>query len=398
MAAGVFERGTEREASPRVRATLDAKALAANYRAISHQVSGLAVLPMIKANAYGHGAEWAAGILAGLPDLYALGVATLEEGSQLRQSMGPRGRRTRIHVFSGTAPWSEDKGHYCERFGLTPVLSSEEDWRVFLKGGWPDRLAYELKFNTGMNRLGIPAALARRLAKDLQGRPASWHPAGVLSHLAMGEAPDAPVSRLQRDRFRTLRSELGSVFSSTLFHLANSSGIWNSRHWDLKGLTDLVRPGLSLYGAPPWKGAPERGITPVLKLEAQVIQLHTLQPGESLGYGATFTASHKTGPVRVAILSAGYADGILRSLSGRAPSGTAASGGGHAWLGGRPTRFLGRVSMDMCAVGAFGDTRVGEFAELLGPNVDVWAQAEAAGTIPYELLTSVSARVQRAYG
>jgi alanine racemase len=207
----------------------------------------------------------------------------------------------------------------------------------------------------------------------------------------MSELPESRLSQSQLERFVALKSELSGAFPSARFHLANSGGIWNAKRWSLRGLTDCVRPGLALYGIPPWADAPTRGLVPVMTYQATVVAVHQLRPGDSIGYGATFTAPGKGGkggePVYAAILGAGYADGVKRALSNQ----------GYAWLGGRSTRFLGMVSMDLCAVGAFASTRVGEQVELLGPHVDPWAQARAAGTIPYELLTSLSVRVQRKY-
>ena len=368
----------------RALAELNAAALQNNYRAIHALLPKQAVLPMIKANAYGHGGDWVAQQLQSLPALYGFGVASLEEGSTIREALGPRGRKIRIIVFSGSIPWTEDKGQYCEDYGLTPVIASDADWNSFLKGGWPARLPYEIKFNTGMNRLGLSFSMAPAIAHALHGKPSEWHPAGVFSHLAQADDPDAKLSRLQLDRFQALRSEFNSACPGTQFHLANSAGIWNHKYWQLDGLTDVIRPGLSLYGIPPWKDAPARGILPVLTLKAPVLTVHQLKAGESLGYGATYTANES---VRAAILGIGYADGLHRTLSNR----------GHVWIGGRPDRVLGRVSMDLSAVQCSAQVRVGDWAEFLGPHVDPWAQAEAAQTIPYELLTSISSRVQRVY-
>src|SRR4051812_12378734 len=126
----------------RVRAELSAAALLKNFEAIQEQVPGQSLLPMIKANAYGHGAEWVARTLEGLPGLYGFGVATLEEGAEVRRALGPRGKRTRIAVISGTAIWSEEKGQFCERHGLTATISSEEDWIKFSRERWHERIAY----------------------------------------------------------------------------------------------------------------------------------------------------------------------------------------------------------------------------------------------------------------
>ena len=375
------------EHEPRVVAELSARALLANYQAIHALVPHQSMLPMIKANAYGHGAAWAARNLVGMEGLYGLGVATLEEGAEIRKVIEKQSKRTRIIVVSGSSPWSESKGQYCERHGLTPSVVTDGDWEKFLKGGWPERIPYEIKFNTGMNRLGLSTGMARPIARALKDRPAEHHPLGIFSHLAIGESPDHPLSRQQRERFAALRSELAPACPAAHFHLANSSAIWNEKHWGLKELTDVVRPGISLYGVPPWAGAPVRGIEPVMCLRAAVIARHKLKRGDSIGYGATFKVATDE-PVHAAVLSAGYADGIKRMLSNK----------GHVWLGGALCRMIGIVSMDLSAVSCSAGTQVGEWAEILGPHIDVWAQAAAAGTLPYELLTSVSQRVKREYG
>lgn len=372
-------------------AHISAKALVSNYRTIQELVPEQAILPMLKANAYGHGAVWAARQLLEMPGLYGIGVATLEEARTLRKELGDGGKRAKIIVFAGTTPWSDEKGEFCEKYGITPVIATEMDWGAFFKGGWTDRVSYELKFNTGLNRLGIWPNFAPNIVRALKGKSAVHHPAGVFSHLAMSEEPDSKLSLSQKERFSALKRELASVFPSTHFHLGNSGAIWNAKNWGLKGLTDVVRPGLSLYGIPPWKGAPMRGLEPVLSFHAQVIHRMRLKPGESIGYGATYRVTG-TQPVQVAILAAGYADGVSRSLSSHEKSQS------FVMLGGRRGRFLGRVSMDLCAVECGEGTQVGEWAEFFGNEIDPWVQAEAAGTIPYELLTSLSSRVQRIYG
>lgn len=382
------ERAAEAQSAlpPRAELELDSRALLGNYAAIRALVPEQAILPMVKADGYGHGMEWVARQLHAQPDLYGFGVATLEEGAELRSALGMRARRTRIIVFSGCAPWTEAKGQFCEQHGLTPVVAGDADWHAFARGGWPGRIPYELKFNTGMNRLGMSPGLARTIARALQGKPAEAHPHGIFTHFAMSETPDSRLCQQQLERFIAIKSELAGAFPAAQFHLANSGGIWNAKRFGLKGLTDVVRPGLALYGIAPWADAPARGLEPVMTFRAAVVAVHALKPGESIGYGATYTAP-KSEPVFAATLSAGYADGIPRALGNQ----------GYAWSQGRSSRFLGMVSMDLCAVGAFANTRVGERVELLGPHVDPWAQARAAGTIPYELLTSWSARVQRSY-
>jgi alanine racemase len=327
--------------------------------------------------------------------LYGLGVASLEEGQELREQVGELGRkRLPIIVFSGAAPWSDEKGLFCERYQLTPILTNEEDFRKFIAQGWAKRVPYELKFNTGMNRLGLAFESIQRVRKVLGELPAEERPQGILSHLAVAEEPDHNLTLKQVERFQVLRTELHSITPASQFHLGNSAAIWNARALRLAELTDIVRPGLALYGVTPWSGAPARGIAPVLRYTAEVIQLHTLKPGEVMGYGAHYRVPPQAQQgVRVAVLNCGYADGLPRLLRGQG-----AQPGGFTWLGGREARFLGVISMDLCAVECSESVRVGDRAEILGPQVDAWSQARVAQTIPYELYTSISPRVRRREG
>ncbi len=381
---------------PRAVAELDEKALVENFQAIRDLAGGQSIMPMVKADAYGHGAGWVARALAREPGLDGFGVATLEEGAALRAELGLRNRRARIVVFSGAAAWDDGAGGQCEEHGLTPVIVSEGDWVAFRRGGWTARLPYEVKFNTGMNRLGLPASFAGRLARELAALAPDERPRGILSHLAVGEDPAHPVSRQQRERFLAIRSELASAAPGAHFHLANSAALWCAKGWGLDGLTDVVRPGIALYGIRPWPAAPARGVRPVLRLRARVVQVRALKPGDAVGYGGWKLSEREGAPSRearvqkwMAVLGAGYADCIPRSLSAQAKVPA------RVLLGGKLRGFLGPVSMDLAAIECSQETRVGEWAELWGPEVDPWEQALAAGTIPYELLTSLSGRVKR---
>jgi alanine racemase len=375
--------------SPRSFAEISSSALTGNYEVLRDRAKGQLILPMIKADAYGHGSVWAAQVLAESSDLYGLGVATLEEGVRLREETSGKARRVPILIFSGATPWNEEKGRLCERHGLRPVISRETDWESFFKQGWPARLSYELKFNTGMNRLGIHPEKARSIIKQIQTLSTDQRPNAVMSHLALGEDPEAALSRKQRERFEKLRGEFESAFSAIQFSLANSAAIWNSKKWKLDDLTEIVRPGLALYGIPPWKGAPAHGLEQVMTLKSEVITVHDLKIGDAVGYGARFRVSSDPAcPRRIAVLASGYADGIHRTLSEEA---------GELIVSGRKEKVLGRVSMDLTAVSCSRGTQVGEYASWISPDLDLWSQAERAKTIPYELLTSVSGRVQRVY-
>lgn len=378
----------------RATAICSREALLSNFKMLASEARGQQLIPMIKADAYGHGAEWAARTLVSDPGvrikLSGLGVATLDEAISLRSVLGSKGARTRILAFSGAAPWSDAVGEACLRFGITPVIASIEDWRKFSRSRWMGRLPYELKFNTGMNRLGINlselATVRRGLRNALPG--ASAHPTGVLSHLAQGELPRSPLSRLQISQFRELVSELAVLGDSgTRFHLANSSGIWGFKQWGLAGLTSIVRPGLSLYGVPPFPGAEARGLRPVMDFGGIVSLTREVDRGERVGYGGRFVAK---GRRTIAILGMGYADGVSRSWG-------IPGSGAKVLLKGRTCRFAGAVSMDLTGVVATSKVRAGERARLFGEGIDPWKQAEAAGTTPYEILTSVGARVKRIY-
>jgi len=375
----------------RVAAIVSGKALRENFKAIQDQVGDQAILPIIKADAYGHGAAYAARALAQARNLYGFGVASLEEAREVRDALGAKGRKTRVMVLSGATNWSDEKGQYCERFGITPTIASDEDWRRFFKGNWPERLKYHLKFNTGMNRLGLSAGLVQQILSQLKERPPEWRPEGVATHMAVAEDVSHPLTKKQLEVFRGITAAVKSTWTDTLFHLANSASIWHAREFRLEGLTDVVRPGISLYGVPPWPGAPARGLIPAMELKIQVAARRQIKPGESVGYGAQFRVKGTDPAVEIAILAGGYADGLHRMNSGIGEA------GGRALLGGRLRRFLGVVSMDLSAVECDASTQVGEWARVFGDGLDPWTQAKAAGTIPYEVLTSVSRRVRRTF-
>lgn len=398
IARGLTSSAEGEVADGRIVAEMETAALQSNFASLCELASGQALIPMLKADGYGHGAAWVARNLIqhkNRESLYGLGVATLREGGELRKELDPSGRGARnvkIIVFSGATPWSDEKGEYCLTHRLTPMITTEDDWRAFYREGpggrWVSKISYGLKFNTGMNRLGLSHSSAADIARQLGKLDSKSHPETVCTHLALGEDPEASLSLSQRERFASIRRSFASTCPGTLFHISNSAALWGKKLWGLDGLTDIVRPGLALYGVPPWAGAPVRGLVPVMTLCARVIAIARLKEGDRVGYGGVFKVSKvDAGGPRVATLAAGYADGIPRALGES----------GKVWLGGRLTRFLGRISMDLCAVEAQSDTRVGDWAEFLGPHIDPWIQAKGAGTIPYELFTSLSTRVRRVY-
>jgi alanine racemase len=206
----------------------------------------------------------------------------------------------------------------------------------------------------------------------------------LMSHLACAETPDHPMNDRQIRLFREMRILYRGVSSS----LANSSGIF------LGGTLycDLVRPGVALYGSNPTSGKPNP-MRPVVELKGRIIQVRTINKGETVGYGATWTAGR---PSRIAVIALGYADGFLRSVA--AAKGKAA---GEIIVAGKRCAIIGRVSMDLLAADvtdlATGTVRRGDFATLIGEGMSVDDLAAAMGTISYEVLTNLGRRYHRVY-
>ena len=352
--------------------TVDLDAVAANYRLIQREARGAEVAPAVKADAYGLGAGpvarrlWAEGARSFF-------VARISEGEALRDALS--GREAAIYVLDGCPDGAAGRLRAAE---LTPVLNS-----LAQVEGWNARahsdarpLGCALHFDTGINRLGLRPEEAEALAAA-PDRLDRLEVELVVSHLACGSEPGHPMNPVQARAFR----RLAALFPRARRSLAHSAGVFLGEDY----LFQVVRPGISLYGGGPF-GRPDRRIQPVARLEAPILQVREVLPGESVGYGATFTAER---PVRAAILAAGYADGVLRS---QAP--TAA-----AWLDGRPCPLLGRVSMDLVAVDVTGieAARPGAMVELLGPSALIDEAAAAGGTIAYELLVRIGARARRRY-
>ncbi len=350
--------------------TIDLDALAHNYAALQR---GAQVAPVVKADAYGLGAAQVA------TRLWAEGartffVARISEGEDLHEALGPD-RPATIYVLDGAPSGSAAR---LEASNLTPVLNSAaqvSEWSSHgrsAKGG----LGAALQIDTGMNRLGLRLEEAKALVQSIDGlRGLSIDL--VMSHLACASEPAHPANAAQLARFQEARS----LFPEARASLANSAGVFLGQDY----LFDLVRPGISLYGGGPF-GVPHPSLRPVAHLTAPILQIREVRPGETIGYGATFTADR---PIRAAIIAAGYADGVLRSF-GKA---------GQVWLGGGYRTVLGRLSMDMIAIEISHDLVVapGDRVELLGDHVALDDAASASGTIAYECLVRLAPRLQRTY-
>jgi len=359
----------------RSRITLSAPALRSNYRILSSKVPGLSLLPMVKADAYGHDALFCARALLKEKKLHGFGVATFREAVALRKGLG--NPQLPIVVFSDSAPWTGEHSALCRKFRLEPVFSEITSLLTFQAEPRSREVRAHVEVNTGMNRLGIPMesfSLVR------------FYPESVFTHLAEADLPADPLTRLQLRNFGVLLEEARARFPKALFHFSNSSAIWNHARFPLTREMQLARPGLSLYGIRPFKRARNDGLRRVMTLTAQVLNRIHLSRGDRVGYGGTYECTRARGEW-ISVIGGGYADGIFRSLGNR----------GIAYHGAKKLRFRGRVSMDLSAVEGHSGVKIGDSLELWGDRVDPYEQAELAGTIPYEITTRIGSRLERVY-
>ncbi len=349
---------------------IDLGALAKNWKRLAEISAPAECGAVVKADAYGIGIEPAVAALAAA-GCRTFFVALPDEGRRVRASAPD----AVIYVLNG---FFSDWADIFRAAGLRPVLNtfaSIEAWAAHCPGA-----PSAIQVDTGMNRLGLSVHEALELARraDLF---ASASPRLVMSHLACADDPDHPMNRSQLALFHELRGELPSLPAS----LANSAGI----HLGPDYCFDLVRPGIALYGAEFARGRPP--LSTVVTARARVLQVREASAGETLGYGA---AKHLERETRIAVLSAGYADGYQR-LAGSSDT----RAGAFASVRGQPAPLLGRVSMDLIAIDVTDIRAVmeGDWVELFGPNLPIDDVARAADTIGYELLTGLSRRAERRY-
>jgi alanine racemase len=336
--------------------TVDLNALAHNFHALE-AASGVPVHPVVKADSYGLGAAPVARRLMA-EGARTFFVARAAEGMALRAALGPE---PVIYVLDGC---HGDAAAGLKTADLRPILNQPlqlATWRA--AGGG----ACGLQIDTGMSRLGFRPEDAPAPFEGLDL---------VMSHLACADAPADSMNRRQRDAF----AEISTRYPGAIRSFANSGGCFMGPDFAF----DAVRPGICLYGGGP-EGRPDDRIKAVATLTAEVVQVRPVSKGETVGYSAGWTAPRDS---TIAIVAAGYADGVLRSYSPR----------GKVWLAGALRPIVGRVSMDVIGVDVTGaDVAVGDLCEIYGPNRNIDDQATAAGTIAYELLTSITPRVPRVY-
>ncbi|MDK4714515.1 alanine racemase [Rhizobium sp. CNPSo 4039] len=369
-------------ASAGLRLTVDLGALVENWRDLARRSGKARTSAVVKADAYGLGIEDVGETLyaAGARDFF---VATADEGATLRL-YAPEAR---IFVLSGIWPGMERR--FFEN-DLVPVVASEEQltfWMSVLSdyGDYP----CALQVDTGFNRLGLPMDDAIALADDVS-RPASFAPVLVMSHLACGDDPSNAMNGQQLEAFRKVSAAFEDIEAS----LANSAGIFLGADYHF----DLTRPGIATYGgeAVPGMANPMR---PVATAEARIIQTRSVKAGETVGYGRALQLTRDS---RLAIVSAGYADGYMRSQSSAGvPLRQTGIAGGHGFIAGHKVPVAGRITMDLTIFDVTdlpeNLARAGDYVELFGKNILVDEAAKAAGTIGYEMLTSMGLRHERRY-
>jgi alanine racemase len=387
-------------------ARIDLHALRSNYRRIVDYLgrgSGVVVyyvgdndsrppgvIAVVKANAYGHGAGQVALALeqAGA-DLLA--CADIEEGVALRAA----GVRADILVFGALSVSDLDGLFDCR---LTPTISTPGAAHAVQSAAerYKRRVRYHLKIDTGMNRLGFRFDNLRRTLPGLLASP-NLDLEAVYTHFATADAPESRLFNEQRVRFdrakkeveelnRGARKERGENDSpSPYVHAANSAALLrDSRVW-----YDRVRPGLLLYGIVPPPLASTLPLTPIMTLGSRVVAVKGVRAGEGVGYGASFTAEQ---PTTIAVVPAGYADGLDLRLAGR----------GSVLIRGRRAPIVGSVCMDMLMADVTGlEASPGDEVVIIGSQgadrIDVREMAAQIGTIPYEILSRIGSRIERVY-
>jgi len=324
-------------------------------------------MAVVKADAYGHGLVRAARALAGAD---SFGVACIEEAEQLREA----GIGHPVVLLEG--PFAADELPRIAAQDLEMVVHHEEQLRMLESARLPSPVKVWLKVDTGMHRLGFAPADVPAAWQRLQGCAAVAPDIVIMSHMANAADPGSQLVRAQLHSFDAVVRDLGGAAS-----MANSAGVihWHDSHYD------IVRPGLMLYGVSPMndRSAAAHALQPVMSLESELISVKPLRRGDAVGYGATWSCPED---MPVGIVAAGYGDGFPRHATSGTP----------VMVNGVRSQIVGNASMDMLCVDLrpLPDARVGDPVQLWGDQLPVEEVARHAGTIPYELLCHVQARLR----
>ncbi len=336
--------------------TINLHALAQNWQALDAKTQ-VETGAVVKADAYGLGAGPVASALAeeGVAKFF---VAVAEEGVAVREAVGPG---PLVAVFSGHMEGDTD---LLRQHDLTPLINSPEQFKRH-RQALPDH-GFGIQLDSGMNRLGLePADWA-----ELRHEALALDPLVVMSHLACGDEPEHPMNRQQLNTFKQMTDGVDAPRS-----LAATGGTLMGPEFHF----DFCRPGIGLYGGMPFAGA-----KPVVTVDLPVIQVRDVAVGETVGYGNSWSARR---PSKIATVAAGYADGLHRAIGG----------GIDTFAGDQPCPVVGRISMDLITVDVTDLPYKPDRLRILNGHQTVDDLAEAAGTIGYEILTSLGSRFSRGY-
>jgi alanine racemase len=360
-------------------ALVDLGAVARNYARLKGRVGErVEVIPVVKADAYGHGAVPVARRLL-REGARTFAVAIAEEGIELRKA----GIGGRILLLNHSEPRA---AAFCRDYGLVPALYDLAHAAEYARAaaGFASPLPVHVKFDTGMGRLGVCPEEAGAIAEILRGSRLAL--AGVFAQLSAAEDPESAETEPQiAGLVEAARALRAAGVEPGIVHIANSAGILAHP----RSHFDAVRPGIALYGILPSPAMDAAGFEPAMTLETRVISVRTFPAGTPLGYGGLFVTPRES---RIAVLPIGYDDGVRRSFSGRV----------SVLVEGKEAPIVAAVSMDLTLVdatdcGAEAGDRVVCLGSADSRRVTAWELARAAATIPYEILCGISARVPRRY-
>lgn len=361
---------------------IDLGLLKQNFQRLAKRAGGAELLALMKSDAYGHSMHEIALALESLPassGLHGYGVANVEEGIELRRN----GVKRPVYVLSGIQHYDGELHRCLDTVGITPVVASLRVLRELaatLRTTGPGERSVHLKFNTGMNRLGIDASEMDACLRVLRDSP-GIRVDGLMSHFAAAEKPKSALAKAQVKLFREITARFKAAgFNPRFLHMANSAGLATG----LFPEGNLARVGLHLYGLG------DRELMPVARWTAQVYQVRELAKGDGVGYGPHFRAKRK---MKMAVLGVGYGDGYRRAYSNRA----------SVLLKGKRCPVIGAISMDLTAVDITHVPSVSpsDRATLLGhdgrESITAQELATHGRSIPWEVLTGISPRVPRVF-
>ncbi|MEG8947995.1 alanine racemase [Rosettibacter firmus] len=359
---------------------IDLNVLRENFKRIKEHVYPAKVMPILKANAYGHGLVRIAQLMQELKADY-IGVAVLEEGILLREN----GITLPILVLGGI--WGNQIPIFLKH-NLTITASSIEKLNQVdeIANQMNVKAKVHLKIDTGMERIGVHYYNAKKFL-DAAVNMKNIIVEGIYSHFANSEKADLSYTRLQLERFQEVINYAEKIFvEKPLYHISNSGAILQMPEANF----DMVRPGIMLYGVYPSSETKKTvEVKPALTWKSIVIYFKVIKPNHPVGYGSTWQTDHN---VRAVTVPVGYGDGYMRSMSHKA----------EVIIRGKRYPVVGTISMDQIVVNIENDSAYnGDEVILIGSNgnskITVEELAEWAGTIPYEILTNINTRVPRVY-